>query len=87
MKTVRLTDEAFEVIAAALEELGIGKMMLIDFFSGRYGLQSDQVKAETEAMTRLTAAALEFHGISAWRSNGVRTMPAGSVFEPPGKDG
>lgn len=79
MKTVHLTDEAFEEIARALEEQGNGKGVLIEFLVARYGLQSDQVRAETLAMERLKAAALDFHGVS-WRSGCSRSLPEGSVF-------
>lgn len=79
MKTIRLTDEAFEEIARALEEQGEGKGVLLEFLAGRFGPESDQVRAEALAMERLKAAALDFHGIS-WRSGCSRTLPAGSVF-------
>lgn len=81
MKTVHLTDEAFAEIAAALEDKALGQDVLIEFLTGRFGPESDQVKAETETMTRLKAAALDFHGISTWRSNGARAMPEGSLFK------
>ncbi len=83
MKTIRLDDEGFEVIAAALEAQGDGMEVLIEFLSGRYGPQSDQVKTEEQKLARLTAAALDFHGISAWRNNGAKTMPAESRFQLP----
>lgn len=79
MKTIHMTEEAFEEVARALEEQGEGKGVLIEFLTGRYGPQSDQVRAETLAMERLKAAALDFHGIS-WRTGCSRTLPAGSVF-------
>jgi hypothetical protein len=79
VKTVRLTDEAFEEIARALEEQGEGKGVLLEFLTGRFGPESDQVKAEVLAMERLKAAALDFHGIS-WRSGCSRSLPEGSVF-------
>lgn len=80
MKTVRLTDEAFDEIAAALESKAHGQDALIELLTGRFGPESEQVQSEIGAMARLKAAALDFHGISSWRSNGVRTMPAGSRF-------
>lgn len=79
MKTIRLNDEGFAAIAAALEAQGDGLEVLIEFLSGRYGPQSDQVRAETLTMERLKAAALDFHGIS-WRSGCSRILPPGSVF-------
>ena len=85
MKTIRLTDEAFQEIAAALEDKANGQDVLIEVLTGRYGPESEQVQSEIEAMARLQAAALDFHGMSSWRSNGVRTMPAGSRFKTPGE--
>jgi ABC-type branched-subunit amino acid transport system ATPase component len=79
MKTIRLTDEAFEQIVRALEAQGEGKGALLEVLTGRYGPQSAQVEAETLAMENLKAAALEFHGIS-WRSGCRSALPVGSVF-------
>lgn len=87
MKTVRLTDEAFQEIASALEDKANGQEVLIEFLTGRFGPESEQVQSEIGAMARLQAAALDFHGMSTWRSNGARTMPAGSRFKLPGENG
>ena len=87
MKTIRLTDEAFQEIAAALEDKANGQDVLIEVLTGRYGPESEHVKSEIETMVRLQAAALDFHGLSSWRSNGTRTMPAGSRFKTPGEKG
>lgn len=81
MKTVHLSDEAFEEIARALEAQGEGKGALLEVLTGRYGPQSDQVRAETLAMERLKAAALDFHGVT-WRSGCSHSLPQGSVFGP-----
>jgi hypothetical protein len=83
MKTVRLREEEFDEIAAALEDKARGQHVLIEVLASRFGPESEQVKAETEALARLTDAALTFHGISTWRSNGGKTMPAGSLFQTP----
>lgn len=85
MKTIYLSDEAFNEIAGALEDKANGQEVLIEVLCGRFGPESDQVKAETEAMERLAGAAHDFHGISTWRSNGARTMPKESTFKTPGR--
>lgn len=87
MKTITLSDEGYAEIAAALEEKGRGQEMLIDLLAGRRGPQSEEVKAEQAKLQSLTCAAYELYGWSSWRSNGTKSLPAGSVFEPPGKGG
>lgn len=61
MRTIRLTDEAFQEVAAALEDKASGQDVLIEVLTGRYGPESEQVQSEIEAMARLQAAALDFH--------------------------
>jgi hypothetical protein len=86
MKTVTLSDESYAVIAAALEKEGQGLEMVIALLDGRRGPKSGVVR-ERANLALLTAAAFEFYGWSTWRNNDGRSLPAGSVFEPPGKDG
>jgi ABC-type uncharacterized transport system ATPase subunit len=62
MKTVHLTDEAFNEIAGAIEDKANGQEVLIEVLCGRFGPESDQVKTETDAMARLARAAQDFHG-------------------------
>jgi hypothetical protein len=85
VKTIYLSDEAFKEIAGALDDKAAGQEVLIEVLCGRFGPHSDQVQAETKALERLADAAHAVHGISTWRSNGARTMPAGSPFKTPGE--
>jgi len=76
MKTVYLSDDEFKELAGALANQVHGKEVLIEFLSGRFGTESDQVRKETAALKRITEAALSFHGLSTWRSNSGRAKPA-----------
>ena len=85
MKAVQLSDEGFAVVAAALEAQGEGALMVVDLLSARRGPDSPEVQAELAKFEHLASAARELHGISTWRSNGGRTLPAGSIFQPRGE--
>ena len=84
-KTVRLTDDAYAEIAAALEEKAQGMEAAIHVLTVRDGPQSEAVLAERAELARLAEAAFEFYGWSTWRSNGARSLPAGTIFKPPGE--
>jgi len=68
VKTVHLSDEGHAGLAALLEEAG----------------QRMAAAGEQDKLERLTAVAFELYGLSSWRSNGARALPAGSVFAPRG---
>lgn len=84
-KTIHLTDEAYAEIAAALEEKAQGMEAVIHLLTARDGPQSEGVLAERAALARLADAAFEFYGWSTWRSNGAKSLPAGTIFKPPGR--
>ncbi len=83
-KTVHLTDDGYTEIAAALEEKARGMEMVIDLLTARDGPQSEGVLAERAGLARLADAAFEFYGWSTWRSNGAKSLPAGTIFKPRG---
>ncbi len=70
MKTVYLSDTDFEEICAALVDTMNGQTVLIDFLTGRYGPDSDQVKKASERLARAEEADRSLRGVSSWRGKG-----------------
>lgn len=70
MKTVRLSDEDFVEVRAAMTAAMDGQDVLLDALAALHGADSDQVKSERARLARMEEADRSLRGVSSWRSGG-----------------
>ena len=70
MKTIRLSDEDFAEVHAAMTAAMDGQDVLLEVLAARFGHESDQVKAERVRLARMEEADRSLRGVSSWRSGG-----------------
>lgn len=70
MKTVRLSDDDFVEVHAAMTAAMDAQDALLDKLAVQFGQSSDQVKVEQERLARMEEADRSLRGVSSWRSGG-----------------
>lgn len=70
MRTVRLSDEDFTEVHAAMTAAMDGQEARLDALAAQFGADSDQVAAERARLARMEEADRSLRGVSSWRSGG-----------------
>jgi hypothetical protein len=70
MRTVRLSDEDFAEVHAAMTAAMDGQDVLLEVLAARFGPDSDLVKVERARLASMEEADRSLRGVSSWRSGG-----------------